>query len=207
MNTPNKLTLSRIFLIPFFIVFLHVHQITANLVTVAAFRWAALAVFIIAAVTDYLDGAIARSRNIVTSFGKLFDPLADKLLTMSAFVAFVELRGPNDKPIFPAWAIIIILAREFLVTGLRSVAISHGKLIHADTMGKHKTVWQLVGIIMILVLISARESLAAAHRSTAALDHWLPPLFLIILIAVTGITAVSGVAFLLKNWSVVSDRD
>src|SRR5688500_2156920 len=114
MNTPNKLTLSRIFLIPFFVLFLHIHQIVDDILAVMIVHWLALLIFIAAAITDYLDGKIARERNIITNFGKLFDPLADKLLTMSGFVAFVEMHGPNDKPIFPAWAIIVILAREFL---------------------------------------------------------------------------------------------
>lgn len=207
MNLPNKLTLSRIVLIPFFVFFLHVHQMTGHARIVAASHWIAFLIFIIAAITDYLDGAIARKHNIVTSFGKLFDPLADKLLTMAAFVAFVELQGPFGRPIFPAWAIIVILAREFLVTGLRSVGVSRGAVIHADRWGKHKTVWQLVGIILILLAVCLRETLAAIQGPSPAIDRWLPVLFRVILWLIVAITALSGIAFLWRNWAVVSDRD
>lgn len=206
MNLPNRLTLTRIVLIPFFLLFLHVEQFTDAPVQVAAAYWTALAIFIVAAITDYLDGAIARRNNIITSFGQLFDPLADKLLTMSAFVAFVELTGPNGKPIFPAWAIIVILAREFLVTGLRSLALTHGRVMYADKWGKQKTIFQLAGIITILVAISARQTAAAASVSTELLDSWLPIIFRIILAVIVALTAASGLVYLAKNWDVVTDR-
>ncbi|MGI8905566.1 MAG: CDP-diacylglycerol--glycerol-3-phosphate 3-phosphatidyltransferase [Candidatus Sumerlaeaceae bacterium] len=207
MNTPNKLTLSRIFLIPFFVLFLHIHQIMTSVSVIAIFHWLALVIFIIAAITDYLDGMIARRQNIVTNFGKLFDPLADKLLTMAAFVAFVELQGPNGKPIFPAWAIIVILAREFLVTGLRSLGASHGRVIHADKWGKQKTIIQLVGIGLILLSICMRDTFAMSFGKTAILDAWLPVFYRVVLAITVGITAASGLVFLWKNWDLVSDRD
>lgn len=206
MNLPNRLTFARIILIPFFLVFLHVRHFTEHVTWVAAAYWTALAIFIVAAITDYLDGAIARKHNIVTSFGQLFDPLADKLLTMSAFVAFVELIGPNQKPIFPAWAIIVILAREFLVTGLRSLAMAHGRVMFADKWGKQKTIFQLVGIITILLAIAVRETVVAAAVSTDLLDVWLPVLFRVILAVIVGLTAASGIVYLVKNWDVVHDR-
>src|SRR5687768_1147986 len=146
MNLSNKLTLSRVLVIPFFVVCVLAGNFVTDPSIVAFSRWLAMILFVGAAITDYYDGMLARKLNIETNFGRLFDPLADKLLTMSAFVAFVELRVPPDRPVLPAWAIILILGREYLVTGLRSIALSQGRLIHADTWGKHKTVWQLSGI-------------------------------------------------------------
>ncbi len=207
MNLPNKLTLARIFLIPFFLLALHVQLFTADPVTCAVFYWCALLIFIVAAITDYLDGAIARRLNIVTNFGKLFDPLADKLLTMAAFVSFVELLGPNGRPIFPAWAIILILGREYLVTGLRSVAVSNGSIIHADKWGKQKTIWQLVGIITVLAALAISTTLAAADINGDAFNKLLPYIFKGILVIVVGLTTLSGIIFLVKNWSILVDKE
>lgn len=207
MNLPNKLTLSRIALVPVFVILLHIHEVTSDRFTVATFRWLALAVFVLAAITDYLDGAIARKHNIVTDFGKLFDPLADKLLTMAAFVSFVELRGPDNLPIFPAWAIIVILAREFLVTGLRSVALTNGKVVHADNWGKQKTIWQLIGIIAVLTTIAVRETVLHNGWDFTWYDSITPWIFRSILAVIVILTAGSGLAFLIKNWSVVGGRN
>lgn len=207
MNLPNKLTLSRIFLIPFFVLFLHIHQMISSIGTITFVHWLALLIFIVAAITDWLDGAIARKQNIITNFGKLFDPLADKLLTMSAFVAFVEVHGPNGKPIFPAWAIIVILAREFLVTGLRSLGTSYGRVIHADKWGKQKTIIQIVGIGLILLSICSHDTAVYLGKDSRGLDAWLPIFYRIILALTVAITAASGLVFLVKNWSLVSDRD
>ncbi len=207
MNLPNKLTLTRIILIPFFLGALHIQLFTNNLVACAVFFWIALAIFVVAAITDYLDGYIARRRNIITNFGKLFDPLADKLLTMAAFVSFVEIMGPNGRPIFPAWAIIIILGREYLVTGLRSVAVSNGAVIHADKWGKQKTIWQLIGIITVLASLAISSTLQAAGIDGTPFDQILPYIFRGILAIVVILTALSGLIFLVKNWSVISDRE
>jgi CDP-diacylglycerol--glycerol-3-phosphate 3-phosphatidyltransferase len=207
MNVPNQLTLTRIFLIPFFVLFLHIHQMTSRGGVIAIVHWLALLIFVIAAVTDWLDGMIARRQNIITNFGKLFDPLADKLLTMAAFVAFVELVGPNGKPIFPAWAIIVILAREFLVTGLRSLGASYGKVIYADKWGKQKTIIQLVGIGLILLSLCWYDTARVMGSPTAGMEAWLPIIYRVILAATVGITAASGIVFLVKNWELVSDRD
>lgn len=203
MNLPNKLTLARILLIPFFLGALHIQLFTLNPVVCAIFYWVALALFIIAAITDYLDGQIARKHNIVTNFGKLFDPLADKLLTMAAFVSFVEIAGPNDRPIFPAWAIIIILAREYLVTGLRSVAVTNGTVIHADKWGKQKTIWQLLGIITVIASLALSATLKVTHVEAHAFNRALPIIFQVILVVVVALTAISGLVFLIKNWSVI----
>lgn len=203
MNLPNKLTLTRILLIPFFLGALHIQLFTVDPVICAVFYWIALALFIMAAITDYLDGAIARKHNIITNFGKLFDPLADKLLTMAAFVSFVEILGPNGRPLFPAWAIIIILAREYLVTGLRTVAVSNGAVIHADNWGKQKTIWQIICIIAVLVSLVVSSTLDVFQVHTPTIDRALPIVLRLILAIVVVLTTVSGLIFLVKNWSVI----
>lgn len=207
MNLPNKLTLSRICLIPFFVLALHGHALLSSQALIAASYWLAFVLFIIAAITDYYDGRIARERNIITNFGKLFDPLADKLLTMAAFVAFVEILGPDGKPIFPAWTIILILAREYLVTGLRSVALTTGTVIHADKWGKQKTVWQIIGIITVLLALSVRETFLWLDKSPVWFDTALPYVFKGMLSIIVFLTTFSGLMFLIKNWSVISDSD
>lgn len=207
MNLPNKLTLSRIVLIPFFVLALHGHALLSNQMLIAVSYWIALVIFIVAAITDYYDGRIARERNIITNFGKLFDPLADKLLTMAAFVAFVEILGPDGKPIFPAWTIILILAREYLVTGLRSVALTNGTVIHADKWGKQKTVWQMIGIITVLTALSVRETFLWLDKSPLWFDKALPIVFKGMLAIIVILTTVSGLIFLMKNRDVISDTE
>ena len=201
MNLPNKLTLSRIFMIPFFVAFLLMENVTSNAAVIAVCRCAAFVIFVVATLTDYWDGYLARKHNLITSFGKLFDPLADKLLTMAAFVAFVEMR------IFPAWAIIVILAREFLVTGLRSLATSQGRVIQADRWGKHKTGWQLGSTIGILFVLSARDLTRAAGFGTRLFDIWLPYAYYAVLLVVVSLTVVSGILYLSNNWDLITDRE
>ena len=129
MNLPNKLTMGRIFAIPVFIV-----------VFLMGYRYVATVIFILAAITDMLDGKIARKYNLVTNFGKLMDPLADKLLVCSVLVMLVQLTW------VPAWVAIIIICRDLMVTGLRAVAADQGTVIAADKYGKAKTVLQLVAL-------------------------------------------------------------
>lgn len=136
MNLPNILTIIRIAMIPFFV---------AAFLAGGISDWITLAIFVIAAITDYFDGAIARKQNIVTDFGKLMDPLADKLIVMSAFICFTAAGLLH--PIVT----IITMSREFLVTGLRMIASSKGKVIAADIWGKIKTVLQDAAIIAILL--------------------------------------------------------
>lgn len=205
MNLPNRLTLTRILLIPFFLGALHIQLFTYDPVICAVFYWLALLLFLAAAVTDYLDGAIARKHNIVTNFGKLFDPLADKLLTMAAFVSFVEIIGPNGRPVFPAWAIIIILAREYLVTGLRTAAVANGAVIHADKWGKQKTIWQIICIIAVLVTLAVNATLEVYHVDAHSFTRALPVILQLILAIVVLLTTISGLIFLIKNWSVIID--
>lgn len=133
MNLPNKLTLARIIMIPVFMVFL----------LWGMWKTAGI-VFALASFTDYLDGQIARKRNLVTTFGKFADPLADKLLTASAFLCLIEVAD------LPSWIAFVIIAREFIVTGLRLVAISEDRVLAAGMSGKVKTVAQMLSVLVIL---------------------------------------------------------
>ncbi len=153
MNLPNKLTIMRVILVPFFIFFL-----LCDIVPVSAI-WA-LVVFIIASITDFLDGHIARSQNLVTNFGKFLDPLADKVLVLSALVCFSQLGLCSAVPV------IIIMAREFMVSGLRLCAAGEGVVVAAGIWGKLKTAFTMVAIIAILlfaVLFGKDSSVYAAY--------------------------------------------
>src|SRR6516162_8561510 len=143
MNLPNKLTLSRFGLTVGFL--------AAIFSKVPGRETIALALFVAAGISDFLDGQIARRRNLITNFGILMDPLADKIMVCSAFIAFVELGW------FPAWMTVIIVARELSITGLRLLAASKNVVLAAEGYGKHKTISQIVALIAILVLASYQE--------------------------------------------------
>lgn len=147
MNLPNRLTLLRIVLSFVLILFLLTPGFWAKL--------AACFVFAVASFTDLWDGRLARLKGIVTDFGVLMDPIADKILVLSAFLAFVQLN------IAPAWMVVLIATREFLVTGLRLFALGRGKVLPAEAAGKHKTISQIVAISITLVYLVAREAWGA----------------------------------------------
>jgi CDP-diacylglycerol--glycerol-3-phosphate 3-phosphatidyltransferase len=181
MNLANKLTILRIFLVPVFLIFIAVNGIPYG-------KEIATLVFIAASLTDKLDGYIARSRNQVTNFGKFMDPLADKLLVTAALVSLVELQ------IIPAWVSIVIIAREFAVSGLRTIAASEGIVIAASKWGKAKTVVQIIAIISALINLS----------------HNIPGLKLVTNISIGAaviITIISGLDYFIKNKNVIrTDR-
>ena len=137
MTTATKITLARVALIPIYLILMYLSNGQAGL-----WMWLALAVFVIASLTDYVDGYIARSYNQVSDFGKFLDPLADKLLTLAAMCMFCQWGK------FPAWALMIVLTREFAVSGLRMVAGPKGKVIAAGKSGKFKTASTMVGLIV-----------------------------------------------------------
>lgn len=149
MNLPNKITIARIFMIPLFMVFLLVDvplgEVSLLDVTISNSILVATAIFIVAAATDWLDGYYARKLNLITSFGKFLDPLADKLLVAAALIGLVELQ------LIPAWITIVIISREFAVTGIRLVAAAEGDVIAASNLGKWKTLTQMVAIIATLL--------------------------------------------------------
>ena len=165
----------------------------------------ALFVFLLAALTDYWDGRLARGRGVVTVFGQLMDPLADKVLIGSAFICFVAL-----DQIVPAWIVVIIIAREFMVTGLRLLAASQGKIIPAGRWGKHKTIWQIIAITVIIAGLAVREDLLPFVLDGDALYNFLSntynPLFHKLTIGVAGLvavlTVVSGTVYFwrCKEW-------
>lgn len=143
MNLPNKLTVSRFALTALFLAVLFIRFPASESV--------ALLLFTVAGITDALDGRIARARGLITNFGILMDPLADKILTCSAFIAFVELRQ------IEAWMVVIIVGRELAITGLRLLAASRNLVLAAEGFGKHKTISQIVAIVAVLVLISYQQ--------------------------------------------------
>lgn len=141
MNLPNKLTLFRVVLIPFFVFFLLAPYFEGY------GNYIAVAIFIVASITDFLDGKIARKYNLVTNFGKFMDPLADKLLVCSALICLIQLE------LITAWVVIIIIAREFIISGFRLVASDNGVVIAASYWGKFKTAFQLLTVIVLILNI------------------------------------------------------
>ena len=140
MNLPNKLTVLRVILIPFFVAAVLFDEGDSQM-----FRYLAASIFIVASLTDLLDGKIARKYNLVTNFGKFMDPLADKLLVSAALVCLVELEQ------LPAWMVIVIVSREFIISGFRLVAAEQGIVIAASYWGKFKTTFQMIAIILMIV--------------------------------------------------------
>jgi len=176
MNLPNKLTLFRVILIPFFVI-----VILSNCFGDYS-KWVALFIFIGASFTDMLDGNIARKYHLVTNFGKFMDPLADKLLVSSAMICLVELE------ILPAWVVIIIIAREFAISGFRLVASDNGVVIAAGKLGKWKTVFQMIMVCLCIADISQIAVLTV----------------IVIYVAVI-LTIVSLVDYVVKNIGVMKD--
>ncbi|MCL2485565.1 MAG: CDP-diacylglycerol--glycerol-3-phosphate 3-phosphatidyltransferase [Endomicrobia bacterium] len=146
MNLANKLTVARIFMVPFLILFIEISGFWASIL--------ALLVFVTASITDLLDGEIARRNNMITPLGIFLDPLADKLLISAAFICFVDISYLH----IPAWMVIAIISREFLITGLRTIAVSKNVIIPADKAGKFKTTSQIVVIILILIILIIHET-------------------------------------------------
>lgn len=174
MNTPNKLTVLRMILVPFFMAFLMRENTLC--------RTIALVIFIIASITDAIDGYLARSRNQITTFGKFMDPIADKMLTTSAFVVLLSLGRMSS------WALMIILVREFTVSGIRLLAAAKGTVIAASMSGKIKTVSQMVAIIAAIALLNPFFEESSAKIITDILI-WIS----------TIAAAVSGIEYVAKN--------
>lgn len=141
MNLPNKLTVLRMVLVPFFVVFLLLSGSNESL------KWIALALFVVASLTDFADGYIARKYNLITNFGKFMDPLADKILTISGMICLIELGR------IPSWIVVIIVAREFIISGFRLIAAENGVVIAANYWGKFKTTFQMIMIILMIMNI------------------------------------------------------
>ena len=146
MNLPNQLTVARLILTFVFVALLSLEDLSWS-------KTAALCAFAIAAITDFLDGYFARKHNLVTNFGKRMDPLADKVLMCAGFVLLTRLE------LIPAWIVVVILSREFMVTGLRLLASAEGVVLAAENLGKYKTIFQIITVIYFLLFLAAKESL------------------------------------------------
>jgi len=211
MNLPNKLTVLRAILIPFFLVFLLVGELgivdPKNIAVVCVGRWVALAIFVVATFTDYLDGVIARKYNLATNFGRLMDPLADKLLVMAAYVAFVEL------DYFPAWVVCVILAREFMVTGLRQIAVEQGRVLQADRWGKNKTIAQMFTACATLAAIGVRDTMRwgwpqvweKGHLLRREMEWWMHNTIFVLMAVVVFFTVASGWRYFRANSDILRD--
>ena len=176
MTTASKITLARVFLIPAYMVTMYLSGGEAGL-----WMYLSLAIFIVASVTDFIDGYIARNYNQVTDFGKFLDPLADKLLTIAAMAMFCEWGS------FPAWALMIVLTREFAVSGLRMVAGPKGKVIAAGWSGKVKTFSTMVGLCVMMAFPQV---------------GWIG---LTVMVMIVATTLYSGIEYFVQNWNCLWD--
>ncbi len=179
MNLPNKLTVLRVLMIPFFVLFALVDVVPGYS------NYIAVAIFVIASLTDLLDGKLARKYNLVTDFGKFMDPLADKLLVCSALICLVSMER------LPAWIVIVIISREFIISGFRLVASDNGVVIAASYWGKFKTTFQMLMIIVLFLDLGGVFDLIGEILIWAALI----------------LTVVSLVDYLVKNKNVILEGD
>jgi CDP-diacylglycerol--glycerol-3-phosphate 3-phosphatidyltransferase len=197
MNLPNKLTVSRFgltaaFLIAFFTESMPYHET------------AALVFFCLGGITDFLDGEIARRRKLITNFGILMDPLADKILVCSAFISFVERRETGIE----AWMVVVIVARELAITGLRLLAASKNRVLAAESFGKHKTISQLSTVISILVLLAYPQwgAFGKLFGFTVAGKPWVLWFAVIAKWLAVSLTLFSGAIYLWRNRAVYLDE-
>lgn len=198
MNLPNKLTLSRLVLTAVFVVCFYIPW--ANTVSLA------LLIFGVASITDYYDGKIARARGIVTNFGKLFDPLADKILIAAAFILLASDKNIPEASRLPAWIAIVILSREFFVTGIRLVAAGQGAVLAAETLGKHKMLWQILTVIYFMMRQASGEPIFGftkpAFTASPEVEHIVASA---IVYFTTLLTLVSGFSYFWKNRHMFDD--
>ena len=188
MNLANKLTLTRIGLTFVFMLFLFMQWPYAKL--------CALFMFLLASVTDYYDGKVAKQYNIVTDFGKLMDPIADKVLVLAAFLAFVELK------IIPAWMVVLIISRELIITGMRVTLLTRKKVVAATKAGKHKTVSQMLSIFVILIYLSIKQLAEAAFDFpwwNLRIDNIVHNIIYVTMVITVALTLTSGISYLKNN--------
>lgn len=182
MNLPNKLSLFRVVIIPVFVLFFYLDNMST---TTSIFAYLLAPLFIFASLTDFLDGYLARKYNLVTVFGKFIDPLADKLLVMAALIILTP-------SLIPYWITILILAREFIVTGIRLVAVGDGKVIAASKLGKYKTASTMIGLIVLLLVPYFNSN----SDIVITIGQW-------IIYVGALLTAVSGIDYFLKNKHII----
>ncbi|HEY2143760.1 MAG TPA: CDP-diacylglycerol--glycerol-3-phosphate 3-phosphatidyltransferase [Candidatus Udaeobacter sp.] len=189
MNWANRITLSRLALTVLFVVSLNSSWQYA--------RTTALVIFLIAGLTDFIDGEIARRYGIITNFGKLMDPLVDKIMLAAAFISLVPLKA------VPAWAATTIVARDFLITGLRLMASAKGRILPAESLGKQKTSWQVITVLFFLGLFSASELRFANEGSVWWLRAWNPAGPILVWITVA-LTLYSGLAYAWRHRELIA---
>lgn len=185
MNLPNKLTLSRIVLTFIFIYFISQSGLIAMMI--------ATFVFILACLTDLFDGYLARRHNLISDFGALMDPIADKFLILAAFLAFVRMNIIAD------WMALLILGREILITGLRLYALTKGRVLAAEKAGKHKTVSQVVAIFVILGFVIFKEALTMMSRWSPVIEAWWRAGIEFLMLITLVLTLISGISYLINN--------
>ena len=190
MNIANRLTVLRIILTFVFMFFLFCHGLWA--------KGLSLAIFIFAALSDFFDGRIAHKKNMVTDFGKLMDPIADKILVLAAFTAFVQMQ------LIDAWMFVIIVSREILITSLRLFALNKGKVLSAAKAGKHKTVSQMAVIFYILGFIVLKEIMLAFFTWNPAWERFFRNSVYILMLLTVGLTLYSGLYYLWENRKVIT---
>jgi len=191
MNWANRLTVSRFFLALVFVVAMSAGWKYGHTI--------ALVVFLVAGITDYVDGEIARRFSMITDFGKLMDPLMDKILIAAAFICLVPFHA------IPAWAVVVVVSREFAITGLRLLAISKGRVLAAESLGKHKTFWQITTVIFFLLMLSISELKGYETHNPA--PHWFGTLWNVagatLITGAVALTLISGLGYLWKNHGVI----
>lgn len=190
MNLANRLTMSRILLTFVFMFFLFCHGLL--------FKVLSLVTFILAALTDLLDGIIAKRRNMVTDFGRFMDPIADKILVLAAFAAFVQLQ------LIDAWMFMIIVSREILITSLRLFALNKGKVLSAARAGKHKTVLQMLVIFTILGFILLKEVVLKYYTWNPAWESVFRQGIFYLMLLTVALTLYSGLSYLWDNRRIIT---
>jgi len=190
MNIANKLTMLRIVLTFVFMFFLFAHGLLPKVLS--------LVVFIAAALSDFFDGLIAQKRNMVTDFGRLMDPIADKILVLSAFAAFVQMQ------LIDAWMFMIIVSREILITSLRLFALNKGKVLSAAKAGKHKTVSQMIVIFSILGFVVLKEVMLTYFTWNPDWEKIFRQGIYFLMLATVGLTIYSGLAYLWENRKIIA---
>ena len=180
MNLPNKITMFRVFMIPFFVFFMLTDYVSYS-------KYIALVIFIVASLSDTLDGYIARKYNLISNFGKFMDPLADKLLVSSALICFIS--NPDSK--MPVWGVIVIISREFIISGFRLVASDNGIVIAASYWGKFKTTFQMIMVIVLILNIKT------------TLFYYIGNILIVI---ATALTIISLIDYIIKNKNVLKEQ-
>ena len=189
MNISNKLTVSRLILAFVFMAFLFIPGLL--------FKIIAFLVFCFASLTDFFDGWLARKRNEITDLGKLLDPIADKVLVLAAFLSFVEMH------LIWAWMVVIIIIRELLITGLRILAITKGKVLEAGAAGKHKTISQMLTIFFILIVLIVREIGVVQDFWTPKVENLVNCGIIILMFITIVLTVSSGFSYMWLNRKII----